>query len=219
VEEAAVSKSFDYNLSSNGVSAVVDNNFIVHGTPIKIYQCPDDPQAEEYVSCCGSKWNGASELEDVRRSSMCAVVDSLDHMCADPVVKKFGSRSGIATEYADGAFGNFKGARTADISDGTSKTLFIGEALGAGSGTYRGHYWGNHNLLDTGDGINGVNTIVGGKWPSNNSFRYTGFASYHSGGCHFLLGDGHVRFLSENIVQNVLSALTTRAGGESVDAP
>lgn len=219
VEELGVSNSFDYNESPNGMAAVKDNNFLLSGTPIKIYQCPDDPQADEYVSCCGMKSNGASELEDVRRSSLCAVVDSLDHMCADPVVKKFGSQSAIATEYANGAFGNFNGARISDINDGTSKTLFVGEALGAGSGTYRGHYWGSHNLLDTGDGINGVNTIVGGTWPSNDSYRYTGFSSYHSGGCHFLLGDGHVRFLSENIAQNVLTALTTRAGGESVNVP
>jgi hypothetical protein len=42
------------------------------------------------------------------------------------------------------------------------------------------------------------------------------FSSPHPGGCHFSLGDGSGRFVSENVNPQVLRALTTRAGGEVV---
>jgi prepilin-type N-terminal cleavage/methylation domain-containing protein/prepilin-type processing-associated H-X9-DG protein len=40
--------------------------------------------------------------------------------------------------------------------------------------------------------------------------------SYHSGGVNAMLGDGSVRFVSENISTEVFRALGTRAGGETV---
>ena len=100
-----------------------------------------------------------------------------------------------------------------DYQDGTNKTLFIGEVLGKGEGTYESHYWVSHTTLDTSEGINGPNTVVGGTWPTN-GYRDTGFASHHPGGCHFLMGGGSVAFYTDDIDQNVLNALTTRSGGE-----
>ncbi|MBS0263034.1 MAG: DUF1559 domain-containing protein [Planctomycetes bacterium] len=40
--------------------------------------------------------------------------------------------------------------------------------------------------------------------------------SFHTGGAHFLLGDGSVRFIAENISFNTFLSLTTPAGGEVV---
>ncbi len=45
------------------------------------------------------------------------------------------------------------------------------------------------------------------------------FRSDHPGGCHFLLGDGSVTFLLEQIDANVYHGLSSRAGGETVSAP
>ncbi|HAW29863.1 MAG TPA: prepilin-type cleavage/methylation domain-containing protein, partial [Planctomycetaceae bacterium] len=44
-------------------------------------------------------------------------------------------------------------------------------------------------------------------------------SSWHTGGCHFLMGDGSVHFISENIDAGVLRSLTTRAGREAVSFP
>ena len=41
-------------------------------------------------------------------------------------------------------------------------------------------------------------------------------SSFHTGGVHALLGDGSVRFISENIDYNTWTALGTRNGGETV---
>jgi prepilin-type processing-associated H-X9-DG protein len=40
--------------------------------------------------------------------------------------------------------------------------------------------------------------------------------SFHSGGCQFLFGDGHVSFLSESLTLPTFAALCTRNGGEVV---
>ena len=41
--------------------------------------------------------------------------------------------------------------------------------------------------------------------------------SFHTGGASIALGDGSVRFLTQNVPVNVLAALVTRAGGEVAD--
>ena len=225
VEEETLYSQFDLNMGAS-----TGSNFKLCAIPIKAYQCPDDPQAGTMVHTTGGNQNGTDPREDQQHTSMCAVADSFDHMCGFPIHRKYGatnsnsSNSGIS-EFSDSAFGNLEGARPAHISDGLSKTLFVGEVLGGGAGTYQGHFWTTHNMLDTADGINGASTVIGGAWPlvnsngSNNNCRDTGFSSFHPGGCHFVFGDGHVQFLSENIAQNILVALTTRAGNESVTEP
>ena len=43
-----------------------------------------------------------------------------------------------------------------------------------------------------------------------------GFSSHHEGGAQFALGDGSVRFLSENIAPGILQALGHRADGTMI---
>jgi prepilin-type N-terminal cleavage/methylation domain-containing protein len=218
-EEQAIANAYDYSYGALGIPAVADSNYRNAATPIATYQCPSNPQSGELVACCGGKTNGTADDEDAQHTSMCAVGDADDVMCDSPVPKWYGAAGAGSvnnSRYANGAFGNFDGARVKDFRDGLTKTLFVGEVLGKGVGTYKGHYWAMYNILDTARGINGSTTVIGGTWPTDaeGGFRATGFASMHPGGCHFLLGDGSVRFFDENISQTVLHALTTRAGDE-----
>lgn len=86
---------------------------------------------------------------------------------------------------------NFK-----EISDGTSNTILAGEIQS------KIKPWGDpRNFRAPALGIN--------------QSRH-GFGSPFTGGAHFLIGDGSVRFISENIDPEVLKALSTPAGGETV---
>ncbi|MEI8381429.1 MAG: DUF1559 domain-containing protein [Planctomycetota bacterium] len=84
-----------------------------------------------------------------------------------------------------------------DITDGTSNTLMVGER----NWDYLSAVWiGTRNY--TGNGDVGLRQIVGiTNWqinlPGTNAPR--AFHSAHVGGTHFLLADGSVRFVSQNI--------------------
>jgi hypothetical protein len=83
-----------------------------------------------------------------------------------------------------------------DITDGTSNTIWAGEA----AGNYKG--WGDpSNTRDPALGIN--------AGPD-------GFGSTFVGGSHVLMMDGSVRFISEQIDPNVLKGLSTPTGGELI---
>ena len=70
--------------------------------------------------------------------------------------------------------------------------------------------------------INNNSTPMGGPpsclWNVNNCGVFEEIFSFHTGGAHALLGDGSVRFLSENLNYVILRALVTSKGGEVVGA-
>jgi hypothetical protein len=93
----------------------------------------------------------------------------------------------------------FRGSQpvsVADITDGTSNTILVGEASNAAIP------WMKPDDVDV-----KLHPAIGDK---------QGFSSDHIGGIHVLLGDGSVRFLSQHINAQTLRALFTRAGDEKV---
>ena len=112
--------------------------------------------------------------------------------------------------------------RIRDIRDGTSNTLLMGEA-GVVNGPVYPKAWFvaygdgfSRTVLTTAFKINDYNTVpsCGHQW---NIGGRGGFGSAHEGGAFFLIADGQVRFLSENINQATYNALATRANNEIID--
>jgi hypothetical protein len=118
-----------------------------------------------------------------------------------------------------GVFGNSGAAKIAMLVDGTSNTIAIGEAVGGARRKMSANYgpWGMigthtccHGRTPTGPKSNlahadwtlnkgryGINVPYDGD-PQGRHYAWV-FSSVHTGGAHFLLGDGTVRFISENI--------------------
>jgi prepilin-type N-terminal cleavage/methylation domain-containing protein/prepilin-type processing-associated H-X9-DG protein len=134
------------------------------------------------------------------------------------------------------AFGINFGARFADITDGTSNTMVLGEYLrsrGAGN-DQRGMPWGdqpgygqlytqlspNSNSPDflyvgwcDNQPIVNLPCISGDGGPNN----HVGARSRHNGGVHVALADGSVRFVSNSVdLLSVWRPLATIAGGEVI---
>ncbi len=99
-----------------------------------------------------------------------------------------------------GIFGYDRATKMRDILDGTSNTVMVSDGVGKERGPWAQGGKSTIRALTTKPYVNGPD----------------GIGSPHTGGFHVLLADGSVRFVSQNIDQDVLEALATRAGGEVV---
>ena len=98
-----------------------------------------------------------------------------------------------------------------NVSDGLSNTLFIGESL-PGRCSHSAWWWFNHTTATCSVPLNYYEknrSIDRLDWPNNYSF-----ASKHTGGGHFTMGDGSVRFVSENIDLSLYRNLASIDGDE-----
>jgi prepilin-type N-terminal cleavage/methylation domain-containing protein len=120
------------------------------------------------------------------------------------------------------------------ISDGLSKTIFVGEVL-MDCTDHREGYWsyngGNNAHSSTVVPINTMTTcfpsqtaaqIANAPYPecfAKNNWNFSwGFRSQHAGGAQFLFGDGATKMLSEAIDHTVYQRLGGKADGMVVDA-
>lgn len=116
----------------------------------------------------------------------------------------------------NGTFFDISSTQIADITDGTSHTLIVGER-----GIPSDRVWGWH--ICGGTECEQYLSTAGGFAPMTdgpgcaNPPRVTQFWSWHDQGGHFLAGDGSVHFLSYNIDTQSYKQLSTRAGNESVE--
>ena len=112
-----------------------------------------------------------------------------------------------------------------DVSDGTAKTIMIGEAPDGLHSIWNGH----KNVFDQSAPLNAKAASTAGpvRWQScaspfrskPGSFCDFGqeFHSYHPNGANFLFVDGSVRFIDENIDVKQFAAMLSRSGGELVN--
>ena len=118
----------------------------------------------------------------------------------------------------NGVFFLNSSVRFRDIRDGSSNTLFVGEksVLGSEPGWMSGT---RSSLRHTGMINDGRQTRFSGAAPTSVEGDVTlngAFDSSHVGGVQFLLGDGSVRFVSENIDLELLKNLGNRHDGNLV---
>jgi prepilin-type N-terminal cleavage/methylation domain-containing protein len=161
-------------------------------------------------------------------------------------VRQRRATSTVATSGAIGAFWRDSNLRFRDILDGSSNTILVGErAYKQGQWRYSAGTLLAVRDADTQgpaawDGApitaaanQGLLTIVGSvRYPinveltANNTERNMAYSSQHEGGVHFVMGDGSVRFISENIelnndaawtVNSILEALVGTDDGYAID--
>jgi prepilin-type N-terminal cleavage/methylation domain-containing protein len=130
--------------------------------------------------------------------------------------------SGIGPEKLDGTFFSISSIRLRDFIDGASNTAGVGEAVSE-SGHCDHWYIGSDDLgrlsVPNSDDASEFLGSLGVKLNLFDPSALTddvelSFKSRHVGGVQFLLMDGAVRFVSENIDAGVRQSLGTRAGGE-----
>ncbi|WP_437187767.1 DUF1559 domain-containing protein [Planctomicrobium sp. SH668] len=95
--------------------------------------------------------------------------------------------------------------RIADITDGTTNTFLVGESINMAGEAQHGMYglgWASPDYIDSawgfpvnnGQTVNPINSNMGSGHDVVGDF-----SSRHVGGAHFLMADGSVQFLSQNM--------------------
>lgn len=187
----------------------------VYSTKLAVFDCPSDPAGgAELVR--GP--NDPAEYYSANRVRRCSYMfssgDIQDYSAA------YGAYSGsttlssstgttVAVPY-QGAFGNDGAARIASLTDGSSNTILIGEARQIKKGAavnpktsaVFGPYWGAgaHTCCHMYTPADDARFTVNARFDPVTGDQYAwGTGSYHVGGAHYLVGDGSVRFINENV--------------------
>ena len=109
------------------------------------------------------------------------------------------------------------------MTDGSSNCLVVGERYTPISTSPAGAVLGDATWVGVFSNVTnaGQAAVLGeATFPINfqNTSQFprpqtSGFGSNHTGGCHFLMGDGTVRFISSNVDMNTFRALARIADG------
>ncbi len=182
IEQRAVYKAIDFNAGAYDQAATVSS--VVMAT----FHCPSSSENLSGASVSFTSYAGCHHDEE----------------------------SPIDTDN-NGVFFLNSSVRFKDVIDGASNTVFVGEKQGLDNGLS----WlsgTRATLRNTGVGPNKSPTLTGQGWSSpsqsgplfEDPLAVGGFGSAHIGGAQFALGDGSVRFISENIDVEVFGNLGNR---------
>jgi prepilin-type N-terminal cleavage/methylation domain-containing protein/prepilin-type processing-associated H-X9-DG protein len=228
IEEYSLYNKWDFDDNRNNVAGGLS---ATQAQVIRILVCPSDPLSEpvwELVGGVGTPpWSwGYYAISSYGGSAGRRAIQA-------------GPPPEFARLTRDGVFFISSNIRMKDITDGSSKTLFMGERnhddpeydrrkdiVWTGSGPMAG--WGRWAYV-AGSGVSGSVTLhsaapINYHVPPDGNFsnvedRAAAFGSDHPGGANFALADGSVRFIAEDLPLEQLQNLSTRAGDEVIEAP
>jgi prepilin-type N-terminal cleavage/methylation domain-containing protein/prepilin-type processing-associated H-X9-DG protein len=181
------------------------------------YACPSDKIFESFAQ----HTHGLPENVNVAAGSYANVFGTLAPNDNNARIKFCG----------DGVFMYARKFRIAEITDGLSNTMFLGETrdghivgidpMDGITKALNSNIWSNGNRMQstmrtTRTPLNTIPGLDGGAGrvaeAGNTAVSNGGFSSYHPSGANFAFGDGHVAFINDDIDLNTYMTLATRAG-------
>jgi prepilin-type N-terminal cleavage/methylation domain-containing protein len=118
-----------------------------------------------------------------------------------------------APSAGDGMFFHNSQVPLADVTDGLSNTMFIGER----NSELGGSVW-TGMMQNVNEPMARVVGIVDHA-PNDPHHHFDDFSSNHPSGVHFLMGDGSVKRFDDSIELDIYRGLATRKAGETAQAP
>jgi prepilin-type N-terminal cleavage/methylation domain-containing protein len=195
-------------------------------TPLPAFRCPSDTGgnlivATNVLTTGAPPGTTVAPTNQFARSNYPGVVGwdiTNNRGLVDSVVATTGVYRGI--------FGENSRMGIRDMTDGSSNALVVGErwTIRNSTATDQGHAtWAGclnrgtdeGQAATLGDSFIRINADTDGNTATQRD-NTTGFASFHVGGSHFLVGDGTVKFVSENTDANVYRWLSTINDGNVV---
>ncbi|MGL4464536.1 MAG: DUF1559 domain-containing protein, partial [Planctomycetia bacterium] len=190
------SASSSFSDDSSPVGGNVNDNTTTMNRVVDAYTCPTDngPLSD----CTGPNYTPTP--------TTCSTFTSYDFVTNGAAYGMCNAFKDFSQSYAT-AFTDNASSRAKDAVDGLSKTIFVGETTRR---TWNGRSpkWGHRSFINYGIDLR-LSFINDWMWSSEvpvpgrlGSWSRTG--SMHDGGAQYLLGDGTVVFLSQNMSQQVL---------------
>ena len=180
-------------------------------TPLSAFLCPSDP-APTQTWMLTADGNPSQVLAELATANYVAAFGSVSlDDCENPVGTAPVTASGQCV--GNGSVFHNSRVKMRDFTDGTSNTVFVGERkTKAADG-----WWSTWAGMVAG-GEEAGQRVLGSMdhRPNHPAAHFDDFSSPHVGGAQFLMADGHVRFISENIDETLYEALGTISGGEVV---
>ncbi len=203
IDQGNLYNEFD---SSLAIEDPANANFIDHRIPG--FRCPSDPQPDTWeIEEEGNPGNVLAELPIANYVGVFGTeeLDGCENAAGVDPVAANGQCQG------NGAFFHNSATRISQITDGTSNTLLIGERL-----TNEANGWYSTWPGMVSEGEEAFQRILGSADhpPNDPAAHFDDFSSNHVGGAFFVLGDGSVHFVSENIDEDLYKSLATISGGE-----
>ena len=222
IEQTNLYNNIDFTVGLQGATPNIVKNRIVAATVIPAYLCPSDDSNEGGLLNNRSDLNNPDPLGKWAVTGYKAVAGS--NWNQGVFLWNNSGATGVGGKNAGQSDGLNLGngvicsnqtnvnstTRMRDITDGTSNTYIIGEAM---PGWSQWNWWYNPNAVTATCAVplNRVLKVVKnlGDWPNNYAF-----ASRHTGGAQFGLADGSVRFVRDSIDTFVYRAQATVSSGE-----
>ncbi|MBI1311550.1 DUF1559 domain-containing protein [bacterium] len=213
IDVTSAFEAYDFNQKNSSTY-----NQQVAGQRLPFYLCPSD-SIQRQVPDCDSDAGRAP-------GSYVVCIGSVDYNQYWSFYGEPRPNLNGAIVYTDSTIGR---TRAADILDGLSNTLMIGESAYnlpdylfssgncAGEPRYSFTYWSNPYPAST--GFSTAYPLNPHDEPNDGIFDpgwVQSFRSRHPGGVHFTFSDGSVHFISEDISAGTLDGLATRNGEESI---
>jgi len=210
IEQRSLFEQFDMKLVYNGG---VNNALGMNRIPS--YLCPSIKSPQSSLANGGEAISGVPTITSSYYGTMGprGVNPSTGQAYAFTVVGVHGGFS------PTGFFRQNEQTRFADITDGTTNTFCVGEISWEDRRGNRTRYrtWSRgHNQNDWSSAAKNVAQQINADYTAE--FNNMSFGSNHPGGCHFLMSDASVQFISQSINFGILLAQASVSGGEVVPA-
>jgi prepilin-type N-terminal cleavage/methylation domain-containing protein len=234
IEQLALYRSCDFTVNTSHLSRIGGTGPFVHESVIPAFVCPTDEQPKYWNGNPYYHGSGASTANQKRATANygASIGNQYFWSCPSFPGNLFGTGPAghgdtLDSSRISGVFSHMTfGASIADILDGTSNTIALGEVRPKCA--Y--HLWDGWMHINANTWIATTAPINYPACPGENGYGagpcavldYTswaaqqGFRSLHAGGCQFVLSDGAVRFLTETIDYRTYQRLGDRRDGEPV---
>ena len=193
-----------YNQINFKASLLDPSNDIARRSVLGVFRCPSDPSTDTWE--LGEEGNPTNILATLPTANYVGSfgTEGAEDLC---VAAPFPASQCLG----DGMFSHNSKFRIADITDGTSNTILLGEHKSDRTLNWHSTWVG---LVPGGEEATARFLGASDHTPNSPASHIDDFSSWHTGGVHLLFGDGRVRFLTQSVDLGTFRAITTRAGSE-----